>query len=262
MKNQRWFPIFFFSFLFAGLVLFSHCTEPVTEIGKTFEKDYEYFPLSIGKYMIYDVDSITYRIKNGELIQDSVRFEAKEEIVDTLLDNLGVLNYKIEYFERNDSSEKWQVKKVWRTERDKRQAIRNEEGFRTVKMVFPLIKKKTWNATIFIDEKVEVSIAEQPIFLFKEWQDMKVIDLGKIETIGKIPFEDVLLLQTSVPQTPNLMELRTLEEKYARGVGLVSKNLRILDSYCGGKFENCIDIPWDKKAERGFRLRWTIKKYN
>jgi uncharacterized lipoprotein YehR (DUF1307 family) len=247
--------------LLACLILFTRCTDTLIETPKTFEKDYEYFPLSVGKYIVYEVDSITYRLKESKLIQDSVHFQAKEEIVDTLYDNLGVLNYKIEYFERKNSTEKWQVKKVWRAQRGERQAIRTEEGFRSIKMTFPLTKRKTWNANVFIDNAAEVTIGDQPIAAFKDWKELQIADLAQPEKIGKLVFDDILSINTRIDAT-NQVELRRLEEKYARGVGLVSKTLSVLDTQCDGDLSKCIAIPWEKKAERGFRLRWVVKGYN
>ncbi len=247
--------------LLACLVLFVRCTDTITEEPKPFDKDYEYFPLSIGKYITYEVDSITYRLKESKLIQDSVHFQAKEEIVDTLHDNLGVLNYKIEYFERKDSTQKWQVKKVWRTQRGTTQAIRTEEGFRSIKLVFPLVKKKSWNANIYIDNAAEVTIGDQPIAAFKDWKELQITDWAKPEKIGTFVFDDILSVNTRIDAT-NQVELRRLEEKYARGIGLVSKSLSVLDTQCKGELIQCAAIPWEQKAERGFRLRWTIKGHN
>jgi hypothetical protein len=57
----------------------------------------------------------------------------------------------------------------------------------------------------------------------------------------------------------NLIELRLAHEKYARGVGLVYRELWILDTQC---IEDCIGMTWEQKAEKGFILKQTLIDHN
>ena len=57
----------------------------------------------------------------------------------------------------------------------------------------------------------------------------------------------------------NLIELREAIEKYARNVGLIEKQMRILDTQC---IIECEGEPWEVKAEKGFILKQRILEFN
>jgi len=55
------------------------------------------------------------------------------------------------------------------------------------------------------------------------------------------------------------IELRLSYERYARGVGLIEREMRILDTQC---IEACSTKTWAEKAEKGFIVRQKIRDYN
>jgi hypothetical protein len=57
----------------------------------------------------------------------------------------------------------------------------------------------------------------------------------------------------------NLIELRRSRVKYAKGIGLVYRELWVLDTQC---IEQCDGKPWEEKAEKGFILSQTITAHN
>jgi hypothetical protein len=222
--------------------LFS-CTKNQTEIlastGKT------YLPLSIGKIMTYDLDSIIYDpILTGGTKTDTSRLQIQEIIKDTFRDNEGVLQYKIDRFERKKGQLEWKIAKIVTAAFTENQAIGQEDNLRFIK--FPLVfgENTTWNAMIFNDS-AKIIIAGETLNLFSKKWSSKVVSFGKKETIGSKTFEDVLTIVSQISSTI-LTEKRYLLEKYAKNVGLVYREYHVLDTQ---KLDAA--ITWEKKAEKG-----------
>ena len=247
---------FFIPFLIIGTVFFQSCgggteADPI-EFG------YDYFPLEIGKYIEYDVDSIIYDIGAGNtVVSRENSIQVREEVTDSFPDNEGRLMYRIERYERADAMEEWRVSDVWTATVTDRQAERIEENLRFIKMVFPVSDNTNpWNGNKYIDENLVISVAGESIFIFKNWL-YEYREIGEALNIGGFPFDDVVTIYQADEE--NFIELRRSFERYARGVGLVEREIWILDTQCIG---DCVGDTWEIKAEKGFIVRQTIRDYN
>ncbi|MEO1628711.1 MAG: hypothetical protein AAFV25_26420, partial [Bacteroidota bacterium] len=166
------------------------CNENTNVDDFEVDQKYEYFPLEIGKYFVYAVDSVVYdTLASGVVATPSSSF-VREEITDTLRDNSGRLAYRIERSYRRNSDDPWQISDIWVSLRTDRQAERVEENLRYVKLVFPLIEGVGWNGNLFIDETTLITIAGESVELFKDWSYFAdQVDVA--ETIGDIAFDNV-----------------------------------------------------------------------
>ncbi|MFT6021272.1 MAG: hypothetical protein ACI9CQ_004079, partial [Saprospiraceae bacterium] len=72
---------------------------------------------------------------------------------------------------------------------------------------------------------------------------------------GDFAFEEVTTIQLADEE--NLLEKRYGIEKYAKGVGLIFKELQIYNTQ---DIENETE-PWEVKTERGFRVVMTLVDY-
>ncbi len=242
------------------ILAFSACKEGnVVEEFDEQDKGYDYFPLIVGKYMEYQVDSIVYDFTpDGGITLESTTF-IREEIVDTILDNSERILYVVERFERKNNAEDWLISDVWTAYADGQRVERTEENLRFIKMIFPVVVNSTWNGNMFIDESLIIPIAGEGMEIFKGWS-YEVLSVGEQETVGNEIFPDVTTI--SQANTENLIELRESTEKYARGIGLVYREMRILDTQCGGQLVDCDGLTWEQKAEKGFILRQWMTSHN
>ena len=247
---------FFIPLLIVSSVIFQSCgdgtdTEPI-EFG------YDYFPLEIGKYIEYDVDSVIYDIGAGNNV--TVRnnsIQVREEVTDSFPDNEGRLVYRIERFERKDETEEWRVNDVWTAAVTDRQAERIEENLRFIKMVFPVSDNTNpWDGNKYIDDNLVISVAGESIFIFKNWL-YEYREIGIPFEVNGLNFDDVVRVYQA--DEKNFIELRESWEYYARGVGLVERQMRILDTQC---IADCVGQTWEEKAEKGFIVRQKIRDYN
>lgn len=215
----------------------------------------EYFPLEVGKFVEYEMDSTIYD-PNGDSTVSVSKTLLREEVVDTLLDNNGQLLYKVERYERASDTLPWVIKKVLSVSIQANQAIRSEDNLRFIKMTFPLKKGNSWDGNIHVQENMIVTVAGEVMEMFKGW-NYKVTGLGEPASVGSFQFDETLQIQEA--ENENLIELRRSNAIYAKGIGLVYRELWILDTQC---IDNCTGQPWEEKAEKGFILRQTILNHN
>src|SRR5687767_9767907 len=106
MRNRNGISNFLF---FCGLWtvvcgLFSSCKNDKDSFVLDYQ--YDYAPLDSGRYVIYDVDSISYAFIDPQTY-DSARYQLKEEIGDTFYDNTNELNYELNLWRRADETSPW-----------------------------------------------------------------------------------------------------------------------------------------------------------
>ena len=215
----------------------------------------EYFPLEVGKFVVYEVDSTIFDPNGDSMIFSSKTF-VKEEIIDTLSDNNGNLLFKIEHFERVADSLPWVIKKVLTESIQDNQGIRTEDNLRFIKLTFPVKKSTTWDGNVHFNDGLIVTVEGETLEMFKGWR-YRVNQVNEPLTIGSFQFDETTTVEEA--NNENLIELRRSTAIYAKGIGLVYRELWILDTQC---IDDCIGKPWEEKAEKGFILKQTILNHN
>ena len=247
---------YFFILLFCTFFFFT-CTENTKTEDFNVEFGFEYFPLEVGKYQTYAVDSVLYDIgPDASIIVTNSRTFVKHEISDTITDNLGRTGFIVERFERAHDSLDWVIKDVWTAFRTESEAEWIEENLRFIKMVFPVKDGISWNGNRFIDETTIVPIAGESVEVFKSWS-YEVLESDIAMDYGNYFFDNVAII--SQADSENLIELRESTEHYAKDVGLIFREMRILDTQC---ISECEGQSWEEKAEKGFILRQKIIDFN
>jgi hypothetical protein len=207
---------------------------------------------------------MVYSLLTDSLISETKTY-VREEIVDTLLDNLGNTLFKVERFTKKDSISQWEISKVLTQAMYDNQAFRTEDNLKYIPLVFPIRENKSWNGNVFIDVFQSISVNGEPVEIFKEWSSHRMRNIDSPETIGTFDFENVLSVTASNSSNNNL-EQRLWTEKYVKGIGLVYRELWILDtqceSCCGNDLAVCDALPWEEKAEKGFILKQVITDHN
>jgi len=247
--------------LIALMLVFVACDDQTTE-DLTVEYEYDYFPVEIGRSWTYQVDSITFDPSVGGTAIDSFRTFLREVVVDTLRDNTGQLQYAVEQYSRRHDSLPWKIDKVLVLALEERKAIRLEDNLRFVKMPFPVNTGDSWEGSAFFDPFLLIEIRGEQVQMFKEWS-YRVLEKGQPVELGDLSFEEVASLQNA--DAENLFERRYALEQYAKGVGLIYRELLIADTQCqaccAGDADICEALPWREKAEKGMILRQQLISY-
>src|ERR1035437_494730 len=126
----------FLLMLFCGITFFS-CKKD-KPIAASVDFGYNYYPNDVGHYVIYQVDSVN----NTPNVFDSIRYQLKELIAATFLDNSGRPTLRIEryykmfHFNTHSYDSVWSVPRVWSANRTTSTAEKVEENIRYIKLVF------------------------------------------------------------------------------------------------------------------------------
>jgi hypothetical protein len=252
------------SFLGILATFFCACGERQTaQLPDVAADQYAYFPLAIGQYVVYQVDSIVYDFApSGGTVRDSSRTFVREMVADTLRDQTGQLLYLLECHERYSAGEPWALRRVETAARSASQAIRHENNFRFLRLIFPMDRRSEWDGNVWIDDTREIEIAGERMRPFANWvYEVDSIDVAA--SVGAFAFDSTLLV-TEVDDT-NIIERRLSRARYAKHVGLVWREQWILDSqYCNQTPPpaDCETRPWEWKAEKGYILRQTVLEFN
>ncbi len=226
-----------FLFLFSAMIFISSCNKDELYLV---DFKYEYFPLQVGSWIEYEVDSITYDNNFDPPAVDTANFILKELIESAFIDAGGNTAYRIErYRKESDSADYVLMNVIYQSVNDK-EADRVEGSLRYTKLVFPLLEGTTWNGNAKID-----ATGEQAYLAGWEYE---VTSIDVPMTFGSQVFDStVTVLQI---EDENLIEKKYSEESYAKGVGLIFKETMHLEK------QNVLN-GWDK-PEEGFILRMTI----
>jgi len=245
-------------------IIFLACGErQTTDIAPIDTSQHAYFPLKIGKFVVYQVDSIVYDFDaGGNTVQDSSRTFSREIVADTLRDSSGELQYIIERYEQTVLSQPWVFKNAITSSQTATQAIRTEDNWRFLKLVFPMDRRSEWDGNIWIDESREIEIAGERMRPFTNWA-YKVDSIDVQAIVGQFSFDSTLLVTEA--DDVNVIERRFSRVRYAKYIGVVWREQWILDSqYCNQvpPPTDCETRPWTQKAEKGYILRQTILSFN
>jgi len=223
---------------------------------------YDYYPLIVGQYRIYQVDSMQFDIGTGDLpVRDSATFYLREEVKEVWQDPTGGDLYRIERYRSDHPDGPWEIWDVVTRSRTTNQGYYTENNIRLINLIFPLTPGIRWNGTSFIDDRILVLVRGESIEMYKDW-DFEVLEVGSKESIGDLSFPEVATIRQV--DSENIIEKRYSLEKYAKGVGLVFREREIVDSYCKyqGINDSCIGKNWIEKAGRGFFSRETLIAHN
>lgn len=236
-----------------GLLLFlgMACKNSQTPLDIAPDTSKEYFPLSIGKYLTYTVDSVFYK---EDAPADTVRIMAREEITDTLRDNEGELYYRVERSERARNSDPWLIRQVLALKQTDTQAERIENNQRFISLTFPFRRNETWEGIGFNSDSLLITVRGEVLEIYKDWES-QYDEIFVAQAFNTFIFDSTVVVFHA--NSNNFIERRFNKEIYAKGIGLVMKEMSILDSQLSNG-----ERVWPDDAEKGFTLRQTLIDHN
>lgn len=172
---------------------------------------YNYAGLTVGKYVIYDVDSIFYNVPFN--IVANYKFQLKEVIDSKYIDAQGNEAYKIIRYKKDTAvSPDWVHQVVWNATITNSNFQKVEENVRFVKLVFPIKTGKKWNGN--------------SMNTLSPWE-YDYTSTHQPETIGSTALDSVTTVTQFDDEDEILIQRQFYQEKYATNIGLVYK--RVID---------------------------------
>jgi len=220
----------------------------------------QYFPQEIGKYRIYQIDSTIYTSgENQQNLRTNVSIRFKEVVTDTFRDLTGKLAYRVEtYILKSDTSE-WAFNRVWTSQIDGNQAIATEDNIKQLKLVIPFKKNTTWDPLLYVDPDIELFSGFK---VYSGWGESTVLSVDQPEKVGGIDYPEVSTISVVDDEYEVIISRRYVQEKYAKGIGLIYKYAEILDAICDGTSPDCFDRPWEDRAGKGYIVTMTLIEHN
>ena len=186
---------------------------------------YDYFPLIIGEFRIYDVKVINYNLDGST---DTTIYQLQEVVSDSSI--IGEeTSYRLDRYRRADASETWVIDSVWSARLNPYQAVVVEHNIPIIKLSFPVAEDKRWDGN-----------ALNTI----EFDEFKIKNLGTTYQIDGIDypnslemFKEDLLDPLKITSDDHQLEV------FSAGIGLIFRQ-EIFKQYCS-------DCPEQGKIEQG-----------
>lgn len=205
MKNKFKYAIFIVSVF--GMFLYSCKKEqqPVLYYG------YDYFPNNAGHYVIYQCDSIIFDpYKKTSPQFDTFQYQIKEVISSFFQNNSGQTTQRIVRYKRTDTTVAWSniltPEKVWTGNLLSTEALRQEDNYVYVKLIFPPELNKTWNGNSY-----------NTIGLW----NYQYTTLNTPLTLNGTRFDSTLTILQQ--KDSNFLSYQYYFEQYATGIGMIHK---------------------------------------
>jgi hypothetical protein len=222
----------------------------------------EYFPLKVGSFIAYQVDSVVFDDAPGGNKKDTTSFQLKEEVASLNLTPSGDSVYYIHRYRRADATQPWNLTDVWTASTTGTEALRTEENLTFRKLSFPLKYGKRWEPTAYINPETSILIGTEHIKAYEQWE-AEVLSFDKAGSAGNFTFTTGNVMTINQTNMDDGTMKRFVHETYVRNIGLVERMDSILDSRCIalGDFGPCLGKPWIEHASKGYILSQVMIGY-
>lgn len=242
---------YFLLVAFTSMVFFA-CDE--TEPPETLATPLQYFPLEIGKFRVYNVDSINY---HETIPNDTSSWQVKEIIVDTFYDLTNNLNYTIERYRRQTAADEWIIANVWSVMFDNGQLVKNENNLRFIKLVEPVTTGTSWSGNVYLGGLDDLPVAEEcnELTFYEDWE-YNYANVRTMYDIDLFNFDNTLkVIQQG---DSNLIWYDYAEEIYAENVGLIQQDFY----HYYTQDLTCPTCPWEQRVQCGYSVKMRILDFN
>lgn len=215
------FAIFCLSIIF----LLTSCKKKVDSFSSASLKDY--YPLEVGKYITYDLDSTVYT--NFGQTEKDIKYQVQDRVDAQITDNNGAIAYRILRFIRQDSTLEWSSDNTFMVVPAENSVDLVENNLRFQKLKLPINNGFSWKGNSYLPTD------PYPLFdfasAFSEDWDYTYDSVNVPLTLGSLTFDNTIKVQQqdeSLGEDPGDPNTKYAErtyafEKYAKGVGLIYK---------------------------------------
>ncbi|WP_436516414.1 hypothetical protein [Ekhidna sp. To15] len=218
LSSLKWILRSFFALLIS--VIITSCNES-KDLGPD-ALGYEFYPLIVGQYRVYDVEEIRYLVSGF----DTTTYQLKETIFDSI-QSIDQTSYLLRRDIRVNAMSNWESDSVWIVTRTSSYLSITENNIPFIKLTFPVTEGREWDGNS-LNSRSELT------YYYQSAADPIIDSIGSENHIRLI-IEDIEENVTGV-------DLRS--EVYVEGVGLVEKDYltqkKCTSSDCGADFGEVI----------------------
>jgi hypothetical protein len=198
----------------ASLIIFSSCKKSTEELATAPVSDY--YPLTVGKYITYSLDSVVYYTNFGTsaVIKS---YQVKHLVEAQITDNIGRPAYRIRRYIRSFSNAPWVADNVFMAVPSQNSIEFVENNLRFLKLKGPIRQDYTWKGNTYIN----TTSINSPLKYLDDW-DYAYDSLNMPAKIGAVTIDSTIKVAEIDNQTA--IDRTFSEAKYAKGIGLVYRN--------------------------------------
>lgn len=208
--------------LIVAIPFFSCNKQP--EILKT-SSIHDYYPLEIGKYVTYNLDSSLFIDFGRQSIV--IHYQAKDEVDAKITDNLGRPAYRVIRSIRKNEADPWTPSETYMVVPTENSVEVIENNLRFIKLMMPIKQDFSWKGNGHID----TYSAEADLRYLDDWDyiydsvNMPLnINSIAIDSTIKVFERDEFLGQDPDIQGTQYAEKNYSIEKYGKGIGLIYRD--------------------------------------
>lgn len=207
--------------LFFIVLIFSCKKETIGPV----DVGYSYFPVNIGHWITYEVDSTVW---DGFIDVDSpghvrtYHYNIREIVESEYYDNEGRLTQRLERYQKLCDTCDWFIKDVWAVNLTPSTAEKVEENYRFVKLAFPIESSASWNGNAFN------ILGEQDYEYEDIFEPYTVSSMNLDSTLNVNTFDSTVTVIENIDG--NAIEAYNQYEIYAKNVGMIFRRYMALTS--------------------------------
>jgi len=209
----------FLPLLFVLAVLFIASCKKENELLNPSEPSRNYYPLTRGHYVIYDVDSTIWNDFDGsKTLRHS---QMSYTVSDTFTDNEQRKSYQVDVLVRNSDTSQWRTSDVFYVTPTLTGLDVVQNNLRFLKMVYPVANGTTWKGNS------QIAVNDQDLSFYADW-NYKYSKVGESYNNSRVNFDNTVIVDevdaslNDPETTPNSYAERTYSrEVYAYNIGLV-----------------------------------------
>lgn len=215
-----------------GLAAIMISCEPSPEVVPQWRGS-EYFPLEVGAYSLYDVDSTAINLN----VESSTTFQLRVTVAREFVNTAGIGTFVLQREKRNNEGDDWKPAGTWSAFADERRAVLVEGNARFIVLQFPIEESNQWNGNALNNLGGD------------DFCDDATCDVYSVSVVEP----DVVVVQSDEPDV--LVKYDVRKETYRKDVGLVEKETTVLE-YCTG--QDCFGKQF---VDKGIRYKQTLVEY-
>lgn len=211
------YPFLLFLFMIiAGLSCKQHVIPPDNVLlGK------DYFPLSVGHFIEYDVDSFKFNDFTKSI--DTFYFELRDVIEEEFQDNEGRRSWLVNRFKRQDNSYPWKDNLTYFITETPAGIEVVEDNLRFIKMVFPVKDNTKWAGNVYLPANLLNELKWLTGWEYKYVNNSQPYDNGFLQFENTVTVNQADVMVNDSLDTDNYSARTFSKEVYAKNVGLVLK---------------------------------------
>jgi hypothetical protein len=197
-----------------SLIVFSSCKKTTEDFPSPPLSDY--YPLTVGKYITYSLDSIVYYTNFGATATVN-SYQVKHVVDAQITDNLGRPAYRIIRYIRSTPTGIWMPDNTFMAVPTANSIEFIENNLRFLKLQSPVRQDYTWKGNTYINT---TSLGSTLKYL-DDW-DYTYDSLNVTAKVGTLNIDSTIKVTES--DYTDAYNRVFSEEKYAKGIGLVYRN--------------------------------------